>query len=244
MTRPDVYKQIKIHPRYIAAMEDNDYGIFDGMIHARGFVKIYAEMLELNVEQILALWRREHGYKFEDGLHPERNKNKTPEIRGQRLSFTPWNILAFLGFLILVAFFGYIFHSYKNYQGPPRLDIYYPEDNMVVERSLVDVTGKTDIDSTVLVNGETLLLKADGTFATSVHLKEGVNTLSIVSINKLERKKEEILTLIYRPEEVTSEVEDLIEQHNGQEDSESDEEDDASEPTDSDNNEEISESLE
>ena len=201
LTYNQVYSRIKIQPCYIKALEQNDYDIFDGKIHAQGFLKIYADLLNLNVNQILALWRREYSYKFNDGMKvPEKNR----PFRDLKANFiiTPDKIFIGLGIVVLLAFFGYLFHSYKSYSGPPYLEIYSPENNKVVNSSLVDITGKTDIDSALFINGEKLLLKPDGTFAVLLNLKEGVNTLSITSINKLDKKAEEILTVIYRAHDV------------------------------------------
>ena len=65
-TPETLYKSLKIHPKYIKALENNDYSVFDSSVHARGFLKIYAEALGMNVEETLALWRREFGYAFKE----------------------------------------------------------------------------------------------------------------------------------------------------------------------------------
>lgn len=199
-TPDSLYKNIKIHPKYIKALEENDYSVFDSSLHARGFLKIYAGVLGLNVEEILALWRREFGYAFPEDF-PIRDAKLGTKIKN-RFVITSKGVLVTVCALLLTGFFGYLYYAYKNYQGPPELVISHPEDNKIVERSLIDITGKTDIDSTLLINGEVVLLKPDGSFVASVNLKEGVNTLSVVSINALEKRAEKVLTLIYRPVEV------------------------------------------
>jgi cytoskeletal protein RodZ len=199
-TPDSIYKNLKIHPKYIKALEENNYSIFDSSLHASGFLKIYAGALGLNVEEILALWRREFGYAFKEDFPVK--KQKFSESIKTRFVVTPKGVLVAVITVLLISFFGYLYYAYKNYQGPPSLEITSPEDNVIVTQSLVDVTGKTDIDATLLINGEVLLLKPDGHFATSVNLREGVNTLSITSINRLEKKTEKVLTVIYRPERV------------------------------------------
>lgn len=199
-TPDSIYKNLKIHPKYIKALEEDDYSIFDSSVHARGFLKIYAGALGLNTEEILAIWRREFGHVFKDDLLTE--KTGFTKNMKSRFVFTSKGALTALVIALLLSFFGYLFFAYKNYQGPPNLLISTPEDNKIVTQDLIDITGKTDIDSTLLINGEVLLLKPDGSFAASVSLKEGVNTLSITSINKLEKKTEKVLTIIYRPEKI------------------------------------------
>jgi len=66
VTLDDVYKNIKIHQNYIKALESDDYSIFSGKVHSKGFLKIYCEYLDLNIDDILALWRREYEYEFDN----------------------------------------------------------------------------------------------------------------------------------------------------------------------------------
>jgi len=201
LTYNQVYAKTKIQQQYIKALEQNDYSIFDGRLHAKGFLKIYAGLLGLNVNQILALWRREYGYTFEESSDDRENSSTRKLIKslGNSISITPTRVFVSLGTLLLLSFFGYLFYSYKKYSGPPTLEVHSPENNAIVENSLIDITGKTDIDSILFVNGEKILLQSDGAFATSLSLREGVNTLSITSINKLDKKTEKVLTVIYRP---------------------------------------------
>lgn len=201
LTYNQVYAKTKIQQHYIKALEQNDYSVFGGQLHAKGFLKIYAELLGLNVNQILALWRREYGYTFEDSSDTQGSSSRRKLIKSLRsgITVTPTRLFVSLGLLLLVSFFGYLFYSYKKYSGPPALEVRSPENNAIVENSLIDITGKTDIDSILFVNGEKILLQSDGDFATSLSLREGVNTLSITSINKLDKKTEKVLTVIYRP---------------------------------------------
>ena len=72
----------------------------------------------------------------------------------------------------------------------------------MVESDLVDVTGKTELDSEVFINNQKVILNQTGNFAVSIKLKEGINTLSIVAVNKLGKKTEDIRTVIYRAEKL------------------------------------------
>ena len=199
-TYSDVQQKIKIHPNYVRALEENNYSLFDSKVHALGFLRIYSTLLGLNVDQILALWRREHSSEFPDDLDSSEPRQKLSKIISGTFSFSFKKLLIFFGSVVLIGFFGYLFYSYKTYQGPPLLELSSPEDNKIVKSNPVDIIGKTDIDATLLVNGERVLLRPDGSFAVSVNLHEGLNTLSITSINKLDKKTEKVLTLILRSE--------------------------------------------
>ena len=65
LTLDSVQKVIKIHPKYIKALESDDYAAFEGKVHAKGFLKVYVEYLGLNIDEIMALWRRDYETVFE-----------------------------------------------------------------------------------------------------------------------------------------------------------------------------------
>ena len=121
LTLDDVHKFIRINPRYLNAMEVDDYSIFSDKVHAKGFLKIYTDFLELDVEQILALWRREYEAGFEKKAEEKRKFNWFNYKEKVGLRLTPRILFSgFLGLLIFV-FFGYLFFQYKNY-------LHLPED--------------------------------------------------------------------------------------------------------------------
>ena len=115
---------------------------------------------------------------------------------------TPGFVISVVSALAVIIFFGYLFFQYRSYTGNPMLEIFYPEPNKMVESDLVDVTGKTELDSEVFINNQKVILNQTGNFAVSIKLKEGINTLSIVAVNKLGKKTEDIRTVIYRAEKL------------------------------------------
>lgn len=198
-TLDDVHKFVKIHPKFLKALEEGDYEVFSNEIHAKGFLKNYAEFLELDVDRILALWRREYGDKF--GIESSKNF-KVKKLDSAKLVVTPGLILTIASIFLIFGFFGYLFYQYRSYSGAPKLEIYSPKNNIVVNSEVLDVTGKTDRDSVLLINNQRVILDKDGTFATSIKLKSGLNTLSFLSVNKLGKETEEVLTIIYREPDI------------------------------------------
>ncbi|MFC1622184.1 helix-turn-helix domain-containing protein [Patescibacteria group bacterium] len=194
----DANKFIKVHPKYIIALEENDYSIFEGRVHSKGFLKIYAQFLELDLDELLALWRREYEHTFKE-------KNGFEEYKPLEFSkfvITPAIVVSTFVIISLFVFFGYLYFQYRQYAGAPNLEIYHPQDNQILASDILDITGKTDVDSEIFINNQGITSDADGTFLTSVKLKEGINTISIRSTNKLNRETEELRTVIYRPEKI------------------------------------------
>ena len=198
-TIEDVNKFIKVHPKYIKAMEINDYSVFDGKVHSKGFLKIYAQFLELDLDELLALWRREYAITF-DNVGQEK-LSKIRSLEPEKFILTPSTlIITFVGTLLL-GFFIYLFFQYRQYTDAPTLDIYYPEDNIVVDSDILDITGKVELDSEVFINNQKIIASTDGGFLTSIKLREGINTISIKSVNKLNKETEVIRNIIFRREE-------------------------------------------
>jgi len=194
----DIHKFIKIHPKYIVALENNDYSIFEGKVHSKGFLKIYTQFLELNISEIMALWRREYEPVF-------MKENKLKEYRPLEMPkfvLTPSIVIVTVVSIALFVFFGYLYFQYRNYTGAPNLELYYPQDNQISETDILDITGKTDMDSKVFINNQEIPSDLDGTFLVSIKLKDGINTISVRSENKLGKKVEKIRTIIYRPKPV------------------------------------------
>ena len=76
---------------------------------------------------------------------------------------------------------------------------------------ILDIIGKTDLDSSVFINNQEIVSGPDGSFARSVKLKEGLNTFSIKSVNRLNKETEVVRTVIYRPQQRFEEVAETTE---------------------------------
>ncbi len=193
----DIQLVIKVHPKYIVALESDDYSVFEGKVHSKGFLKIYAQFLELNVDEIIALWRREYERVFERteqkkfiGLKP---------LESAKFIITPSLIAGIVIAILLLGFFSFLFFQYRQFTGTPELEIYYPDDNQVLEKDVLDLTGKAEVGAQVFINNQLIVTNPDGGFLTSIKLKEGLNTISIKAKNKLEKETEIVRTIIYRP---------------------------------------------
>ena len=196
----DAHKFIKIHPKFLKALEEGDYIVLSSEVHAKGFLKIYAEFLDLDVQKQLALWRREYGHKFTT------KKNTTKRLKPRvlepaKFAITPKLVINTVVAVFIIGFFSYLFYQYQSYSGAPKLEIYTPQNSIVVHSEILDVTGKTDRDSVLLINNQRVILNKDGTFATSIKLRAGLNTLSFLAVNKLGKETEETRTIIHRQQE-------------------------------------------
>lgn len=94
----------RILPRYLQALEDGDYAQLPGDVYARGFIRNYAQFLELSADELIQLYRRERGsptdkIKVVPAAVPPRTRSCL--MPSAFVSF--FSILVLLGVLYLVA---------------------------------------------------------------------------------------------------------------------------------------------
>lgn len=83
--------------------------------------------------------------------------------------------------------------------GNPTLEISSPGDNTSTPRDEIQVIGKTDTGSglTVRVNGQPTVLSSDGTFKSSMRLKEGENKITVRVSDNAGNSEEKTVTVKY-----------------------------------------------
>lgn len=188
----DVQKFIKIHPKYLQALESNDYSVFSGSVHVKGFLKIYSKFLGLNVDEVLAFFRREYD---------EKTMGKGRIVRPldmPRFMLTPSLVIAFVSITLVFGFFAYLFYQYRSYTGAPILVIEKPMESVTSSDTSFEVVGRTDRDSTVFLNGQTVTTAPDGSFVTRIELGEGINTLNFLSVSKLGKQTRVLRTVVLK----------------------------------------------
>ena len=77
--------------------------------------------------------------------------------------------------------------------------VFSPEDNIVVEESQLEVTGRASPDATVSINGQVADMEDSGEFSASVSLMEGPNLLEVIASDLAGNLLFEVLTVVYIP---------------------------------------------
>jgi len=189
----------KIQKRYLEFIENNQFDKFDSSIFANGFLKIYAQYLELDVEKILALYRR--------STKTKEVVNKKPNILIKRNGFkiSP----KFIGILTLSIFLmsvlGYIGYQIYMFQKPPVLTISQPLDEYISKEEKILIKGNTQQSSVVEINGTKIEVNESGEFESEYTLTQGVNTLSINAWKESNTNQKATTTLkvVYQPKDLT-----------------------------------------
>ncbi len=193
---------LKIHKKYLEAIENNEYKIFDNYFQAQGFVQNYMEFLDIKVPDYIPRWRKEYYEEFDFDEQSTRMYYKPKKRRIYNFSLSINMLIYIIIGLIVTGFLGYIFFSYRELLNSPTLIISNPKSNDVVDIDLIDVFGKTDQDAILKINNEKLTIQTDGNFATSLKLAEGINNFKFSSVNPYGKETVQVLTIIYRPRKI------------------------------------------
>lgn len=84
---------------------------------------------------------------------------------------------------------------YKNTK--PKLEIKSPQDGSKTNQTEVAMTGSTDKETYIKVNGLPVVVDAQGNFQTSIRLKEGENQIQISAADVAGNSEEKSLKVIY-----------------------------------------------
>lgn len=171
----------KIRAKFLEGIEKDEYSTLPSISYAKGFVKNYAEYLGLDAATVLAFFRRQTTDVPRASLLPQK---EPVALNRSLLQLTPGRFLAIvLGSLVLI-FLGYLGLQYGKISVPASLSITSPANQFVTHERRIDVLGNTDPDSTVTVNGVSVLVRGDGKFFDQVSLDPGVNKITVVATSR------------------------------------------------------------
>jgi cytoskeletal protein RodZ len=162
----------KIRPEYIRAIEADNFIDFPSEVAIRGFISLYASLVEIEASSALAVYRR-------DQQHDDSSTSRISRsffIIGKKriLHWTVWTVLA--GMVLGFSLYGIII--IKNIRQAPSLEVHAPADDSHVVSPFV-VRGVTLTDAVVEVDGEAVGVTQDGEFAKELDLAEGPHVISV-----------------------------------------------------------------
>lgn len=182
-----IAQETKIRKRFLVALEKDDYRPFSSVATIKGFIKNYTQLLGLDSEKILAIFKRDYRRNQEQKLILQPGVDLEKQFK-----WNPKKSLILVIALFVIAFSSYLIHQYYGLLGKPGLEIYSPENNkQVIEEQLI-IKGKTDLDNSVSVNGNLIQINNQGEFNYRLKLISGENKIVIEVTNRLGRKTREI----------------------------------------------------
>ena len=184
---------------HIQALENCDYDKLPTSSAHKTIVKQYARAC--GIDEI----------ELEDAMHELDHKphnTKTPTQKRISISFP--NIIRTLlatGAVFSIAL--YLGMEVHAMIGPPALNIIDPTENFETAQNVVRISGSTEPESTVTLNGLKTNLDTEGNFEEQIHLKRGLNEIMIESISKRGGRASATRSVLYMPEDTRSASENI-----------------------------------
>lgn len=196
ITPGDVEQAIKIREKYILAIEADSFSDLPSPSYAKGFVRNYAEYLGLPTDAIMAFFRRQMTDVARTSLLP---KGVADPLNAPLVHLTPGRFIALLVGALCVLFLIYLGSQYLQIGIAPPLTVTSPVSQQIVESSRVIVEGKTQPDTTVLINGVSTIVRDDGRFYEQVAVEPGVNKIIITATSRFGKVTSVVREVGYQP---------------------------------------------
>lgn len=178
LSRADIARQTYIDEKYLEAIENNRFSEIGSTASVVGFVSLYAKVLELDAQTLVALLRRDFALTPSSIRVP--SSKRMHILRQRRQLLINW--VTIIGITVLVIG-GYAVWSVARLHQPPELSISSPDDGSTVPPLFI-VRGKTDSDALVEVDAQPVALTQDGEFARELELSEGKHTITVIAKNR------------------------------------------------------------
>ncbi len=185
----DAYEISKIPTKYLEFLEQEEWNKLPGKIYVKNFLKKYCSCLGLNYKLCIREYEKQSSKKINKKNIDRGFLKKTLE------SITPRKFTMILLIVGVIGFMGYIGYEIFNYIKPPEIFIISPEKEFTTMEGVLNISGKTEAESTLSVNGEAVGVSQTGDFSFDVNLKSGLNKFELVAQKKHSRKSFEQIVI-------------------------------------------------
>ncbi len=183
----DIEKATKIRKEILESLEVDDYNKLPPPTFVQGFIKNYGKFLKLDIEKLLAIFRRE----FADQKHPPRILDSfSNPIDKSRFRLTPTKVISSLVVGLILAFFIYLWFEYRFLVGAPSLEVDRPSDQQTFEVASIQIAGKTSPEAKVAINNQEVAVDSDGKFIIEFKLAENVSKITVTATSKFGKTSE------------------------------------------------------
>jgi len=180
----DVEKETKIRQRYLEAIEKNEFSRISDSTIVKGFIRNYAQALNLSPEYVLAVFRRDFCENEKGQIIP---RGIVEPLDEKRFYWTPKATFILVIFLLLGSFAFFFTRQYLKFSSAPPLEVISPKEGQIFKEKL-EVSGRTDKDASVKVDGTLISISENGEFKEEIILPRGENVVTIEAVNRQGKK--------------------------------------------------------
>ena len=182
LTLKQAANSLKIGTKYLQALENNAYNLIPGEVYAKNFIKVYSQFLQLEPKEFLSQ------YKSEQRIYDKTKKVKTGDFKTPvarvpkfYLLVTPKILRGLITLILAMAVLGYLGVKIYAIVTPPDLLIESPLDSLEIKTSFIEVTGRTEPEAILKINGQQVVTDEQGNFSETIDLLDGVNIIEITA---------------------------------------------------------------
>ncbi len=182
ITLEQAAEDTRIREKFLAALESGDSQALPGAVYTKGFLRNYADYLDLDSTELVAVYTAERSATPEP---PRRFEPMRPLMR-QGVFISPAILVPVVVLTAVVLFVGYLSYQFASFATPPRIDLQQPAGDTVADRADYVVRGKTTPDGRVTIRvfpgPETfpdIRPEPDGSFSKTVQLRPGSNHIEV-----------------------------------------------------------------
>lgn len=178
--RKEVVKKTKISLKYIKAIENNDYRKLPEAAFVKGFIRNYANAVDLDPEQALAVFRRDFDQNVKGKVI---SRKLIPSAIEKGSLWNPKTTMIVGILLVFIVLASYLIYQYRLLTSAPFLEIMSPAEQELVTATIT-VSGKTDPQATITINNQQVLISSDGSFSQSLVLPQGTRIITVTSTSR------------------------------------------------------------
>lgn len=177
----DVSQKLNIDAKYLEALEKGEIEKIPSGVYSKNFLKEYCVFLGINYKRVLDVYEKELSAKQEKDQKEIFSRQITT---ASNFLIVPKLIKNIIIALAVIGCFFYLGYAIKNIIAPPLLIIKNPEENFIINKKTIEVSGLTEKEAEITINGERVLSDTEGYFNKEINLKEGLNTIIITAKKK------------------------------------------------------------
>jgi len=181
----EIEKETKIRRKYLEALEKNNFSSLPESTIVKGFIRNYAQALAITPENVLAVFRRDFRENEKGQIIP---RGMVEPLDEKSFYWTPKATLITFISLIFLSFVFFLSRQYWRFLVPPPLQVLSPQEGQVFGEK-VEVSGKTDKDASIKIDGMPIMVAEDGKFKEEIVLPRGENVVTIEAINRQGKKR-------------------------------------------------------
>jgi hypothetical protein len=220
-------------------LEQGAYDKLPADVYVKGFLKAFAEYLNADEKDLIRSFKKEKSIqKSIKGDNSKKNDYK--KISLSNFSVNPRIISIVLITILFIGMSLYLYNKLDSFVSTPELVVLNPDENSVVYKSQILVSGRTDEGNEVFINNQPVLVDENGSFKENLILRSGINMITVRSVNRFDKEAIREVSVDARYEVKNPEEEDTAENqedNQGQENTSTQEDsgnENSSESTDSD----------